>query len=87
MRKRSVGINVRVSVTEKKKVTMMAKSAGCLSRNTYASGRWDMNRADTRPRRYLMCWINWMKLQRTVLHGMGSHQRPDRPHEGPAHWR
>ena len=28
MRKRSVGINVRVSVTEKKKVTMLAKKCG-----------------------------------------------------------
>ena len=28
MRRRSVGINVRVSVTEKKKVTMLAKKCG-----------------------------------------------------------
>ena len=28
MRKRSVGINVRVSVTEKKKVTMLARKCG-----------------------------------------------------------
>ena len=31
--------------------------AGCLSRNTYTSGRWDMSRAGIRPRRHLMCWI------------------------------
>ena len=28
MRKRSVGINVRVSVTEKRKITLMAKRCG-----------------------------------------------------------
>ena len=28
MRKRSIGINVRVSVTEKKKVTMLARKYG-----------------------------------------------------------
>ena len=28
MRKRSVGINIRVTVTEKKKVTMLAKKCG-----------------------------------------------------------
>ena len=66
MRKRSVGINVRVSVTEKRKMTLWLNGADCLSRNTYASGRWDMNRVDTRPRRYLMCWINWMKSQKVV---------------------
>ena len=55
MRKRSVGINVRVSVTEKRKMTLMLNGAGYLSRNTYANGRWDMNRAGIRPRRYLMC--------------------------------
>ena len=70
MRKRSVGINVRVSVTEKRKMTLMLNGAGCLSRNTYASGRWDMSWADIRPRRYLMCWINWMKLQKAVRCGM-----------------
>ena len=42
----------------------------------YASGRWDMNRADIRPRRYLIYWINWMKLQRTVLHGKGQPSMP-----------
>ena len=30
MRKRSVGINVRVSVTEKRKMTLMAKQCGLL---------------------------------------------------------
>ena len=30
MRKRSVGINVRVTVTEKKKVTMLARKYGLL---------------------------------------------------------
>ena len=44
--------------------------ADCLSRNTYASGRWDINRVDTRPRRYLMCWIRLMKLQKAVRCGM-----------------
>ena len=77
MRKRSVGINVRVSVTEKRKMTLMAKNdAGYHFRNTYASGRWDMNRAGIRPRRYLMYWINSMKLQRTVLHGKGQPSMP-----------
>ena len=75
MRKRSVGINVRVSVTEKRKMTLMAKRCG-LSLSEYANGRWDMNRVDTRPRRYLMCWTNWMKLQRTVLHGKGQPSMP-----------
>ena len=66
MRKRSIGINVRVTVTEKKKVTMLARKCG-LSLSEYLRQRgWDMNRVDTRPRRYLMCWINWMKLQKTV---------------------
>ena len=36
-------------------------------RQTYASGRWDMNRAGIRPRRYLMYWTNWMKWQKAVL--------------------
>ena len=48
------------------KPTGTAPNPCCLSRNTYASGRWDMNRADIRPRRYLMCWTNWMKLQKAV---------------------
>jgi len=34
------------------------------------------NRAVIRPRRYLMCWTNWMKLQRTVLHGKGQPSTP-----------
>ena len=38
MRKRSVGINVRVSVTEKKKVTMLARKCG-LSRSEYLRQR------------------------------------------------
>ena len=38
MRKRSVGINVRVSVTEKKKVTMLAKKC-CLSLSEYLRQR------------------------------------------------
>ena len=38
MRKRSVGINVRVSVTEKKKVTMLAKKCG-LSLSEYLRQR------------------------------------------------
>ena len=36
MRKRSVGINVRVSVTEKRKMTLMAKRCG-LSLSEYLS--------------------------------------------------
>lgn len=38
MRKRSVGINVRVSVTEKKKVTMLARKCG-LSLSEYLRQR------------------------------------------------
>lgn len=38
MRKRNVGINVRVSVTEKKKVTMLAKKCG-LSLSAYLRQR------------------------------------------------
>ena len=38
MRKRSVGINVRVSVTEKKKVTMLARKSG-LSLSEYLRQR------------------------------------------------
>ena len=38
MRKRSVGINVRVTVTEKKKVTMLAKKCG-LSLSEYLRQR------------------------------------------------
>ena len=38
MRKRSVGINVRVTVTEKKKVTMLAKKCG-LSLSAYLRQR------------------------------------------------
>ena len=38
MRKRSVGINVRVSVTEKKKVTMLARKCG-LSLSEYLCQR------------------------------------------------
>ena len=38
MRKRSVGINVRVSVTEKKKVTMLARKCG-LSLSDYLRQR------------------------------------------------
>ena len=64
MRKRSVGINVRVSVTEKRKMTLMAKRCG-LSLSEYLR-----QRAHTRQRRYLMCWINWMTLQSAALRGM-----------------
>ena len=32
----------------------------------YASGRWDMNRMDIHPRRYLMCWTRLTRLQKTV---------------------
>ena len=38
MRKRSVGVNVRVTVTEKKKVTMLAKKC-CLSLSEYLRQR------------------------------------------------
>ena len=38
MRKRSVGINIRVTVTEKKKVTMLAKKC-CLSLSEYLRQR------------------------------------------------
>ena len=38
MRKRSIGINVRVTVTEKKKVTMLAKKC-CLSLSEYLRQR------------------------------------------------
>ena len=38
MRKRSVGINIRVSVTEKKKVTMLARKCG-LSLSEYLRQR------------------------------------------------
>ena len=38
MRKRSIGINVRVSVTEKKKVTMLARKCG-LSLSEYLRQR------------------------------------------------
>ena len=38
MRKRSIGINVRVTVTEKKKVTMLAKKCG-LSLSEYLRQR------------------------------------------------
>ena len=38
MRKRSVGINIRVTVTEKKKVTMLAKKCG-LSLSEYLRQR------------------------------------------------
>ena len=38
MRKRSIGINVRVTVTEKKKVTMLAKKCG-LSLSAYLRQR------------------------------------------------
>ena len=66
MRNRTVGINVRVTVTEKKKVTMLARKCGLSLSEYLRSGRWDMNRAGIRPRRYLMCWINWMKSQKAV---------------------
>ena len=70
MRKRSIGINVRVTVTEKKKVTMLARKCG-LSLSEYLRQRaLDTNRAGIRPRRCLMCWINWMKLQKAVRCGM-----------------
>ena len=38
MRKRTVGINIRVTVTEKKKVTMLAKKC-CLSLSEYLRQR------------------------------------------------
>ena len=69
MRKRSVGINVRVSVTEKRKMTLMAKRCG-LSLSEYLRQRALGYEPDTRPRRYLMCWINWMTLQSAALRGM-----------------
>ena len=66
MRKRSVGINVRVSVTEKKKVTMLARKCG-LSLSEYLRQRaLGYEPGGHRPRRYLMCWINWMKSQKAV---------------------
>ena len=66
MRKRSVGINVRVTVTEKKKVTMLARKCG-LSLSEYLRQRaLGYDPGGHPPRRYLMCWINWMKLQKAV---------------------
>ena len=67
MRNRTVGINIRVTVTEKKKVTMLAKKCG-LSLSAYLRQRaLGYEPAGIRPRRHLMCWINWMKLQKAVL--------------------
>ena len=66
MRNRTVGINIRVTVTEKKKVTMLAKKCG-LSLSEYLRQRaLGYEPSGHRPRRYLMCWINWMKLQKAV---------------------
>ena len=67
MRKRSVGINVRVSVTEKRKMTLMAKRCG-LSLSEYLRQRaLGYEPGGIRPRRYLMYWTNWMKWQKAVL--------------------
>ena len=67
MRKRSVGINVRVSVTEKRKMTLMAKRCG-LSLSEYLRQRaLGYEPAGIRPRRDLMYWTNWMKWQKAVL--------------------
>ncbi len=69
MRKRSVGINVRVSVTEKRKMTLMAKRCG-LSLSEYLRQRaLGYEPGGHRPRRYLMCWINWMTLQSAAQRG------------------
>ena len=67
MRKRSVGINVRVSVTEKKKVTMLARKCG-LSLSEYLRQRALGYEPGGHPPKeaFLMCWINWMKLQKAV---------------------
>ena len=67
MRKRSVGINVRVSVTEKRKMTLMAKRCG-LSLSEYLRQRaLGYEPGGHPPRRYLMYWTNWMKWQKAVL--------------------
>ena len=70
MRNRTVGINVRVTVTEKKKVTMLARKCG-LSLSEYLRQRaLGMSRAYIRPRRHLMYWIRLMKWQRAIRCGM-----------------
>ena len=64
MRKRSVGINVRVSVTEKKKVTMLARKCG-LSLSEYLRQRaLGYEPGGQPPRRYLLCWTKLMNLQK-----------------------
>ena len=66
MRKRSVGINVRVSVTEKKKVRMLAKKCG-LSLSEYLRQRaLGYEPGGHPPKEVFVCWINLMKSQKAV---------------------
>ena len=62
MRNRTVGINVRVTVTEKKKVTMLAKKCG-LSLSAYLRQRALEYEPGGHPPKEV---INSMKLQKAV---------------------
>ena len=71
MRNRTVGINIRVTVTEKKKVTMLARKCG-LSLSEYLRQRALGYEPGGHPPTevFLMYWINSMKLQKAVRCGM-----------------
>ena len=64
MRKRSVGINIRVTVTEKKKVTMLARKCG-LSLSEYLRQRALGYEPGGHPPKEVL--TNWMKWQKAVL--------------------
>ena len=88
MRKRSVGINVRVSVTEKRKMTLMAKRCG-LSLSEYLRQRALGYEPGGHPPKEAFDVLDKLDeiAKKLFCTGRGSHQHPDRPHEGPAHWR
>ena len=89
MRKRSVGINVRVSVTEKRKMTLMAKRCG-LSLSEYLRQRALGYEPGGHPPKEVFDVLDRLDeiAEKLFCTGTGAAiDARDRPHEGPAHWR
>ena len=76
MRKRSVGINVRVSVTEKQKMTLMAKRCG-LSLSEYLRQRALGYEPGGHPPKEVFDILDKLdEIAGTVLHGKGQPSTP-----------
>ena len=88
MRKRSIGINVRVTVTEKKKVTMLARKCG-LSLSEYLRQRALGYEPGGHPPKEvfdILDKLNEIAENCSAREGTAINVQ-DRPYEGFAHWR